>query len=76
MFDHEVFYYALRQLQFLLTLPSSFSKVHSPFIVKFYGACLEPRVTIVTEYCSRGSLFDLMQDKTYRFQWPSTLLVS
>jgi len=45
------------------------SSVQSPYIVKFYGACLEPQLAMVMEYCSRGSLYSLMNDKSISFDW-------
>jgi hypothetical protein len=38
------------------------SLVRHPSIVHFYGASLEPKLVIVLEYCSRGSLFHYLQD--------------
>eukprot|EP01119_Soliformovum_irregulare_P017080 TRINITY_DN5026_c0_g2_i1.p1 TRINITY_DN5026_c0_g2~~TRINITY_DN5026_c0_g2_i1.p1 ORF type:complete len:504 (+),score=159.26 TRINITY_DN5026_c0_g2_i1:519-2030(+) len=51
------------------------STLRSTNVVKFYGACLEPRLLIVMEYCSRGSLYDILSndkidigwDRAYRF---------
>jgi serine/threonine protein kinase len=40
------------------------SQIHSEYVVKFYGLCLEPKLTLVIEYCSRGSLYDVMNDPT------------
>ncbi|KAL6078190.1 Ankyrin repeat-containing protein [Balamuthia mandrillaris] len=45
------------------------SKVSSPYILRFYGSCLEPQVCIVVDYCSRGSLYDVLQDETMDITW-------
>ena len=37
------------------------SVLRSTFIVHFFGACLEPRICIVMEYCSRGSLYHVLK---------------
>ncbi|EGC38423.1 hypothetical protein DICPUDRAFT_148930 [Dictyostelium purpureum] len=34
--------------------------VRSPFLIKFYGIVLEPRLCLVLEYCGRDSLYHLM----------------
>lgn len=38
-------------------------------IVHFYGACLEPRLCIAMEYCSRGSLHTVMSDRRTEMTW-------
>lgn len=36
-------------------------------LVKFYGACLDgPRCCIVTEYCPKGSLQDILENETVK----------
>jgi len=45
------------------------SAVRGPNIVHFFGACLEPRLCIAMEFCSRGSLHLVMSDKTYTIDW-------
>jgi hypothetical protein len=46
------------------------SQINSEYVVKFYGLCLEPKLTLVIEYCSRGSLYDVMNDPTINIGWP------
>lgn len=36
----------------------------SPYVVGLYGACLEPKVCLVMEYCSRGSLFNVLNSNS------------
>lgn len=39
-------------------------------LVKFYGACLEsPNCCILTEYCSRGSLQDILEYEEVKLDW-------
>eukprot|EP01087_Luapelamoeba_hula_P015649 TRINITY_DN4699_c0_g2_i1.p1 TRINITY_DN4699_c0_g2~~TRINITY_DN4699_c0_g2_i1.p1 ORF type:complete len:411 (+),score=75.33 TRINITY_DN4699_c0_g2_i1:378-1610(+) len=45
------------------------SKVSSPYIVPFVGACLEPQVSIVVSYCSHGCLSSAMEDDTFNIGW-------
>jgi len=37
-----------------------YSDLRSPHVVLFFGACLKPELCMVFEYCSRGSLFDVL----------------
>eukprot|EP01114_Cavostelium_apophysatum_P014059 TRINITY_DN3544_c0_g1_i1.p1 TRINITY_DN3544_c0_g1~~TRINITY_DN3544_c0_g1_i1.p1 ORF type:complete len:1120 (+),score=330.70 TRINITY_DN3544_c0_g1_i1:85-3444(+) len=39
------------------------SVISSPHIVHFFGACLEPKVCMVMEYCSRGSLLKVLKSE-------------
>jgi len=43
--------------------------VRSPHIVEFLGACLEPRICIVLEYCSLGSLYDVLKKEGFDVGW-------
>jgi serine/threonine protein kinase len=52
------------------------SCIRSPYIVYFYGACLEPRLCIVMEYCSRGSLWNVINDKSIEIDWQRVLQFS
>jgi len=58
------------------------STVKSPYIIPFYGSCLEPQVTIVVAYCSHGSLYMAMEDETLdigwdlMFKWASQMLIA
>jgi len=45
------------------------SSVHSPHVVQFYGGCLQPKICLVMEYCSHGSLYHLFQRKELDFNW-------
>ncbi|XP_055545270.1 atrial natriuretic peptide receptor 1-like isoform X3 [Wyeomyia smithii] len=40
-------------------------------LVKFYGACLEPSpdAFILTEYCPKGSLQDILENETIKLDW-------
>lgn len=46
------------------------SSVDSEHVVKFYGGCLQPKICLVMEYCSNGSLYHLFQRKEIKFDWP------
>jgi len=43
--------------------------LNSDYVVQFFGACLEPRICMVMEYCNRKSLNHVMQDKRYDIGW-------
>jgi len=45
------------------------SAIHSTFMVNFYGACLEPKICMVMEYCSRGSLYHVLNDENLDIGW-------
>jgi len=45
------------------------SKARSPYIIHYYGSCLQPQVSVVVEYCMRGSLYDAMQDEFLDIAW-------
>ena len=39
-------------------------------LVRFYGACLDPIYPVlVTEYCPRGSLQDILEEEEMRIDW-------
>eukprot|EP00339_Tiarina_fusa_P001328 CAMPEP_0117012958 /NCGR_PEP_ID=MMETSP0472-20121206/10781_1 /TAXON_ID=693140 ORGANISM="Tiarina fusus, Strain LIS" /NCGR_SAMPLE_ID=MMETSP0472 /ASSEMBLY_ACC=CAM_ASM_000603 /LENGTH=537 /DNA_ID=CAMNT_0004716133 /DNA_START=102 /DNA_END=1712 /DNA_ORIENTATION=+ len=46
------------------------SSVDSNHVVKFFGGCLQPKICLVMEYCSNGSLYHLFQRKELKFDWP------
>jgi serine/threonine protein kinase len=41
--------------------------------VSLYGACLQPRLCLIMEYCKRGSIFDLLKDPTMFIGWSEAL---
>lgn len=45
------------------------SSVDSNHVVKFFGGCLQPKICLVMEYCSNGSLYHLFQRKELNFDW-------
>ena len=45
------------------------SALRSPHVVFFFGACLEPRLAIVTELLENGSLYDIMTRKDIEMHW-------
>lgn len=47
--------------------------VHHPNIVKFYGASFKPKLCMVMEYCSRGSLYHVLKDKSLNIGWSLAL---
>eukprot|EP01117_Protostelium_nocturnum_P017741 TRINITY_DN7278_c0_g1_i1.p1 TRINITY_DN7278_c0_g1~~TRINITY_DN7278_c0_g1_i1.p1 ORF type:complete len:416 (+),score=117.70 TRINITY_DN7278_c0_g1_i1:113-1249(+) len=54
------------------------SVIHSPQTVHFIGACLEPKLCMVMEYCGKGSLYHVLKaekldwEKGLRFAMEST----
>eukprot|EP01113_Clastostelium_recurvatum_P011680 TRINITY_DN1597_c0_g1_i1.p1 TRINITY_DN1597_c0_g1~~TRINITY_DN1597_c0_g1_i1.p1 ORF type:complete len:688 (-),score=192.59 TRINITY_DN1597_c0_g1_i1:164-2140(-) len=45
------------------------SAIRSPHVVYFYGAVLEPKLCMVMEYCSKGSLFHVINDPNITMGW-------
>eukprot|EP01113_Clastostelium_recurvatum_P011683 TRINITY_DN1597_c0_g2_i2.p1 TRINITY_DN1597_c0_g2~~TRINITY_DN1597_c0_g2_i2.p1 ORF type:complete len:643 (-),score=161.00 TRINITY_DN1597_c0_g2_i2:74-2002(-) len=43
--------------------------MRSPYVVKFYGAVLEPKLCMVMEFCGRGSLYHVLKDETQTIGW-------
>lgn len=37
--------------------------LRSPHVVFFYGACLQPSMCMVLEFCHKGSLYDVLNSK-------------
>jgi len=48
------------------------SAIRSPTVVYFYGAVLEPKLCMVMEFCSRGSLYHVLQNDKYDIGWDKT----
>ena len=49
------------------------SAIRGKNVVMLHGACLEPKPCLVMEYCSGGSLYDLLQDTKLEIGWRETL---
>lgn len=49
------------------------SAIDSPHVIKFYGACLDPKICLVIEYCKRGNLRDLLKDQKVEIEWKFVL---
>lgn len=47
------------------------SKINSEYVVKLFGLCLEPKLTLVMEFCSRGSLYDILNDELFPSKYRS-----
>jgi len=45
------------------------SSIRSSFMVTFYGACIEPKLCMVMEYCAKDSLYHVMNTKSYDIGW-------
>jgi len=45
------------------------SAIKSPYIVFFFGACLEPKLCMVMELCVHGSLYHVMNDAKLDIGW-------
>jgi ankyrin repeat protein len=43
--------------------------IGSPNIIKFFGASLSGKLSMVMEFCSRGSLYDVLNKKDFVFEW-------
>jgi serine/threonine protein kinase len=54
---------------YLFTEVHCCSAVRSPFVVSFVGACYEPKVCFVMEYCKRGSLYHVLNDTSLELSW-------
>ena len=49
------------------------SSIRGNNVVHFFGACLEPKPCLVMEFCSCGSLYDLLNDTKLEFKWTDVL---
>jgi len=49
------------------------SSLRSPHVVFFYGACIQPSLCMVLEYCHRGSLYDVLSDTSTEIGWERIL---
>jgi len=45
------------------------SVLTSPHIVEFIGACFEPKLCMVMEFCSYGSLYHVLSNKDIKVDW-------
>eukprot|EP01128_Nolandella_sp_AFSM9_P008598 TRINITY_DN5285_c0_g1_i2.p1 TRINITY_DN5285_c0_g1~~TRINITY_DN5285_c0_g1_i2.p1 ORF type:complete len:730 (-),score=158.21 TRINITY_DN5285_c0_g1_i2:138-2327(-) len=52
------------------------SKVRHPNVVFFYGASTSPKLCMVMEYCTRGSLYHAMQNARFDIGWERGLALS
>jgi serine/threonine protein kinase len=43
-------------------------EVKSPYMIQLYGVSLRP-LSMIMEYCSRGSLYHVLNDKTLDIGW-------
>eukprot|EP01111_Echinosteliopsis_oligospora_P019348 TRINITY_DN933_c0_g1_i1.p1 TRINITY_DN933_c0_g1~~TRINITY_DN933_c0_g1_i1.p1 ORF type:complete len:381 (-),score=91.57 TRINITY_DN933_c0_g1_i1:479-1621(-) len=43
--------------------------IRSTHMVTFYGACIEPKLCMVMEFCSRDSLYHVMNSSKYEIKW-------
>jgi serine/threonine protein kinase len=46
------------------------SSIRSPNVVFFYGATIRPNLCMVMEFCHKGTLFDVLNDKAAVVDWP------
>lgn len=49
------------------------TNVRSPHMVTFFGASIEPKLTMVMEYCQKGSLYHVLNNKQTDFTWDLSL---
>ena len=52
------------------------SRIRTPYLVFFYGACLKPKCCIVTEHMEKGTLFDLMNANRTNVGWKDVIKYS
>eukprot|EP01097_Dermamoeba_algensis_P001487 TRINITY_DN1555_c0_g1_i3.p1 TRINITY_DN1555_c0_g1~~TRINITY_DN1555_c0_g1_i3.p1 ORF type:complete len:315 (-),score=39.48 TRINITY_DN1555_c0_g1_i3:460-1404(-) len=45
--------------------------LRSPYVIYFHGCIMEPKICIIMEFCQKGSLYHVLQDKTWVFDWPN-----
>lgn len=45
--------------------------LQNPYIVRFYGACLEPKLALVMEFAEHDTLFDVMNNDHFDIGWES-----
>lgn len=44
--------------------------IHHEHLIKFYGACVDsPNCCILTEYCPKGSLQDILENEQIKLDW-------
>jgi serine/threonine protein kinase len=48
------------------------NEVKSPYMIQFYGVSLKP-LSMIMEYCARGSLYHVLNDKTLDIGWERAL---
>jgi len=60
---------SLRQLNEIKKEFQILCSVRSPHIVNFFGASFEERLSLIMEYCSRGTLFNVLNDKNLEIGW-------
>lgn len=46
------------------------TSLRSPHVVFFYGACTTPSLSMVLEFCSHGSVYDVLSNPDQVFDWP------
>jgi len=51
------------------------SQVKSPYLVTFYGAYIQKKLTMVMEYCPRGTLYDVLKNASEIISWDRVLLL-
>eukprot|EP00011_Vannellida_sp_DIVA3-517-6-12_P004910 CAMPEP_0114614994 /NCGR_PEP_ID=MMETSP0168-20121206/5938_1 /TAXON_ID=95228 ORGANISM="Vannella sp., Strain DIVA3 517/6/12" /NCGR_SAMPLE_ID=MMETSP0168 /ASSEMBLY_ACC=CAM_ASM_000044 /LENGTH=825 /DNA_ID=CAMNT_0001826055 /DNA_START=387 /DNA_END=2864 /DNA_ORIENTATION=+ len=49
------------------------SALRSPHVVFFYGACMQPSMCMVLEFCHKGALYDVLNDMTEDITWDKVL---
>jgi serine/threonine protein kinase len=52
------------------------SSIQSPYLVFFFGACLEPKLCMVMEFCGKGSLYHVMNDLKMDIGWDKVINLS
>lgn len=50
------------------------SQVKSPYLVSFYGAYIQKKLTMVMEYCPRGTLYDVLKNPNEKISWERVLV--
>jgi serine/threonine protein kinase len=47
----------------------AYRSARNPHVVKFYGGCLQPCVLTVHEFCTKGSVYDVLNSPYEVINW-------
>lgn len=52
----------------------TYSQIKSPYLVTFYGAYIQKKLTMVMEYCPKGTLYDVLKNSNEEISWERVLV--